>query len=110
MSLAVREAHGNDESQRFTNPEGVKFGLAPSGYRRGSTRSGSIGNLSLDKSKRIAYGTSLRGAVLMTSRQHSQQDSGFRSQEQLWERASRHGKRGEATAFAQTKTRVLCRR
>jgi len=30
MSLAVGETHGNDEPRRFTNPEGVEFGLAPS--------------------------------------------------------------------------------
>jgi hypothetical protein len=44
MSLAVGETHGNDAPRRFTNPEGVEFGLAPSWYRRGSTPSGSIGN------------------------------------------------------------------
>ena len=45
MSIAVGETHGKDAPLRFTNPEGVKFGLAPSWYRRGSTPSGSIGNL-----------------------------------------------------------------
>ena len=30
MSLAVGETHGNDAPRRFTNPEGVEFGLAPS--------------------------------------------------------------------------------
>jgi hypothetical protein len=44
MSLAVGDTHGNDAPRRFTNPEGVEFGLAPRWYRRGSTPSGSIGN------------------------------------------------------------------
>jgi hypothetical protein len=44
MSLAVGDTHGNDAPRRFTNPEGVGFGLAPRWYRRGSTPSGSIGN------------------------------------------------------------------
>jgi hypothetical protein len=48
----------------------------------------------------------------MGSRQHSQQDSGFRSrsQEQLWERASRQEKHREVSAYAQTKGRALCER
>ncbi len=47
MSLVPQsrdETHGNDAPRRFTNPEGVEFGLAPSWYRRGSTPSASIGN------------------------------------------------------------------
>jgi hypothetical protein len=43
----------------------------------------------------------------MASRQRSKEDSGIRIQEQLWERASRHGKHREVAAFAQTKGRVL---
>src|SRR5208282_3826016 len=47
MSLVPQsrdETHGNDAPRRFTNPEGVEFGLAPSWYRWGSTPAGSIGN------------------------------------------------------------------
>ena len=43
MSLAVGEIHGTDALRRVTNPEGIKFGLAPSWFRKGSTPSGSIG-------------------------------------------------------------------
>jgi hypothetical protein len=46
----------------------------------------------------------------MASRQHPQQNSGARIQEQLWEGASRHAKHREVSAFAQTKGRVLCQR
>jgi hypothetical protein len=46
----------------------------------------------------------------MASRQYSQQDLGVGSQEQLWERGSRHEKHREAAASAQTKGRALCER
>ena len=46
----------------------------------------------------------------MASRQHPQQNSGARIQEQLWEGASRHAKHREVSAFAQTKGRALCER
>ena len=47
MSLVPQsrdETHGNDAPRRFTNPEGVEFGLAPGWCRRDSTPSGSIGS------------------------------------------------------------------
>jgi len=41
MSIAVGETHGNDARHRFTNPEGVEFGLAADYEGKDSTPSGS---------------------------------------------------------------------
>ena len=64
--------------------------------------------MSLDKRKRIGYVSSLRQAGAYGLKPTL--SAGFRSQAQLWERASRHGKQRGVSVIAQTKRRVLYER